>query len=447
MPECRREGKNGARQDRRVTGANARRGAGHSGRLAGAHRACNPRTLSHLAAVTIQRDCRSRLLTLDALHKAMVEREGRLRMALEAAEMVTWAWDLRTNIIQYSDNISTLVAGTTIAPYCTVEGVLQTIHPEDRDGLAAALGRAMREGTPFACEYRALMQDGAYHWILGKGRIVLVEDGRPVKVLGVSQDITVRKRLEQELQMRTQQLAELAAKLTIVEHQERQRCADLLHEDLQQILAGARMLVDGVRHGAGDQRAAVRKLDQALKQAQDVARSVTRMLFPPLSLQKDLPLALRWLAIDMGERHRLEVAVRSTTNFPAIPEPVAVLVFTAARELLLNIVKHSGTLQCRLHLRLRRDALELEVQDAGRGSERRVFGEVRADPGFGHFSIRERAELLGGRFDVASAPGRGMRVLLSVPCRIDARTPPRRSGGRRAAKQPATASRKVRAPG
>ena len=333
-------------------------------------------------------------------------------MALEAADMVTWELDLRTNTLQYSDNLPTIVAGTKVEPYCSVAGVMEQIHPDDRQALAKALQLAAKKGTPFVCEYRALMQDGAYHWILGKGKTVLWERGKPVRVLGVSQEITIRKRLQQELEQRTRQLAALAAKLTVTEHRERERFAEVLHEDLQQILVGARMLLDSIRQG---NRSLIRRLDQALVQAQEVARSVTRSLFPPLSIMKDLPLALGWLVNDARQRYRLAVTLRCPPALPPLPEPVAVLVFTAARELLLNIVKHAGVHRCSLRLRHTGAAVDLEVRDAGKGSHARALGHAHAGPGFGLFSIRERAELLGGSLTVNSAADQGMRVLLHLP--------------------------------
>lgn len=355
---------------------------------------------------------KTRLLTHTSLPDAAAVREARLRMALEAAEMVTWELDLRTNTLQYSDNLPTIVAGTKVEPYCSVAGVMQQIHPDDRQALAKALRLAARKGTPFACEYRALMQDGAYHWILGKGKTVLWERGKPVRVLGVSQEITARKRMQQELEQRTRQLAELAARLTVTEHQERKRCADLLHEDLQQILVGARLLLESMRNG---DRSSIPRLDEALEQAQTVARSVTRILFPPLSIEKDLPLAMRWLVNDVRERYHLTVTLRCPPAIPPLPQSVAVLMFTAARELLLNIVKHAGVFRCSLRLRHTRAAVDLEIRDEGKGSNARAFGHARAGARFGLFSIRERAELLGGNLTVESATGQGMRVLLHLP--------------------------------
>jgi PAS domain S-box-containing protein len=127
------------------------------------------------------------------------EQQIRLGMALEAAEMVTWEWDIPTRSIRYADNIQNIVRGAAVEPYCSLDGLMPQIHPEDREGLAQALDQTSKLGTPFECEYRVHMLDGAYRWILGKGKRVVVEDGKPVRVLGLSMDITESKQKEETL--------------------------------------------------------------------------------------------------------------------------------------------------------------------------------------------------------------------------------------------------------
>ena len=137
----------------------------------------------------------------------------RLSMALEAAGMVTWEWDISTRSIRYSDNLQAIVRGTAVEPYCSLEALMPEIHPDDREGLAKALDQASKEGTPFECEYRVHMLDGTYRWILGKGKRVVVEGGKPVRVLGLSTDITERKHAEETLKKAFDEIKELKEQL------------------------------------------------------------------------------------------------------------------------------------------------------------------------------------------------------------------------------------------
>jgi PAS domain S-box-containing protein len=136
---------------------------------------------------------------LDITHRKQLEaeaaaRELRLGMALEAAGMVTWEWDIATRSVRYSEELRSLARGPAVERYCSLDTLLPEIHPDDRARLTTALAQTTTEGQPFACEYRVHMLDGTYRWILGQGKCVEVEGGRPIRVLGVSMDITERNR-------------------------------------------------------------------------------------------------------------------------------------------------------------------------------------------------------------------------------------------------------------
>jgi PAS domain S-box-containing protein len=130
--------------------------------------------------------------------------QARLQMTLEATDLVTWEWDLPSGEIRYSDNVPKIARGAGTAPYSRLESLMQQVHPEDRGRLAAALERTQTAGCPFQCEYRVQMLDGAWRWILGQGKTVVMAAGKPVLVLGLSQDITERKATESDLRQREQ---------------------------------------------------------------------------------------------------------------------------------------------------------------------------------------------------------------------------------------------------
>lgn len=340
----------------------------------------------------------------------------RLRMALDAAGMVTWDWDVGAHTIRYSDNVPALARGTDVKPYCTTDGLIALVHPDDRDRIRAAIHRAVTMQEPYDCEYRVRMLDGRYHWIHGKGKRVIVRGGALVRVLGVSQDITARKQAEQELERRTRQLAELASALSMAEHRERRRLADLIHDGMQQLLVGARMQVQKLLAGErGTWRNQLDGLDKTLGETLDLARSMMSNLAPPVLLHRDPVSAFVWLASIMRTRHGLSVALRTDRRLPRMPEPLLLFVFTSARELLINVAKHAGARRAALSLRRSSGNLLLEVRDRGKGFDPAALPPPGGDGGFGLFSIRERAELLGGTLSVGSVPKRGTRVLLSLP--------------------------------
>lgn len=95
-------------------------------------------------------------------------------------------------------------------------------------------------------------------------------------------------------------------------------------------------------------------------------------------------------------------------SLPALPAAVEVAVYRIAQEALTNVARHSQAQNCTLRLELG-DELRLEIHDDGSG----LLPDC--NPGVGLRSMRERAEELGGRCEIDSAPGRGMRVTAYLP--------------------------------
>lgn len=141
-------------------------------------------------------------------HKKACER---LAFALDAARMVTWEYDPATDRITYSNNAASVARGDNLKPYSSSAGLLEQVHPEDRDRLARALQQITQRNEPFEQEYRLRMQDGRYYWILAKGRRICDATGRMTRLVGVSIDHNDRKRAELAVQLQRDLAVELSA--------------------------------------------------------------------------------------------------------------------------------------------------------------------------------------------------------------------------------------------
>jgi PAS domain S-box-containing protein len=127
--------------------------------------------------------------------EALRQSEERLLLALDAANMTAWEWDVATGRVVRSGNALGLP---------TSAGVLgpdaqRFVHPEDRPGLRAAVVQALEGNGVLDEEYRVVGADGAVRWIASKGRATRDAAGRAVRLNGVSMDVTGRKRTEQVL--------------------------------------------------------------------------------------------------------------------------------------------------------------------------------------------------------------------------------------------------------
>jgi PAS domain S-box-containing protein len=139
--------------------------------------------------------------------RALAESEARLAIATNAAELGVWDWDLVTNEMTYSERAKAIY-GLAPDEVVTFHRIRDATHPDDLPTTSAqrirATDPAVRDRTPY--EYRILLPDGGTRWVLAFGDAVF---GRPpgeeraVRYVGIIQDITERKELEEKLRRLT----------------------------------------------------------------------------------------------------------------------------------------------------------------------------------------------------------------------------------------------------
>ncbi len=306
------------------------------------------------------------------------------------------------------------------------------LHPEDAPAYVNSFVSSLKEHRPFSAEARVRRADGRWRWIESHAEPRLSMEEEFLGFVGITQDITERKQAEQELrdlnatleskvarrtaelQHRAVQLQKLALELTQAEERERRRIALILHEDLQQQIAGAKFHLNLVRNRAREdrQRTDVDTVDVMLKEAIEKSRNLSRDLSPTVLHMNDLAEALQWLVNRVQAQQALTVHLDVRGEMALPSEASAIFLFRAAQEMLFNVVQHAGVRDASVRVRRRGRYVSLCIADQGRGFDPQ---ELKETSGMGLFSIRERAELLGGHLKVKSAKGKGSRFSIVVP--------------------------------
>ncbi len=122
------------------------------------------------------------------------QNEERLTLALNAAQMGTWDWQINDDTLVWTEDTKHIFGLTD--PDNALESFFQIVHPDDLPAVKLAIERAVREGAPYEVEFR-LLRNGDVRWILSKGNVLYDDSGRPSRMLGISVDLTERKRSEQ----------------------------------------------------------------------------------------------------------------------------------------------------------------------------------------------------------------------------------------------------------
>ena len=130
--------------------------------------------------------------------QALRESEARLRVALEAAATIAFVWDARTDsVIRYFSKDPALPANTD-RPEPVAE-VRRRVHPEDRDAFDRGVLECLERGNEYRNLYRVVRDDGSLVWLEEWGTLERDADGRPIRLTGISIDVTARRRAEEEV--------------------------------------------------------------------------------------------------------------------------------------------------------------------------------------------------------------------------------------------------------
>ncbi|WP_426140999.1 PAS domain-containing protein [Pseudomonas sp. DWP3-1-2] len=176
--------------------------------------------------VTERRNAQERLRVSEALARQNVER---VQLALAAGAIIgTWHWDLLNDRFTIDEAFARAFG---LDPVLELEGlsleqVIMSVHPEDKDGLKAAIDDALNKGGAYAHQYRVRRADGLYYWIEANGRVDRTEDGTPLSLPGVLIDVESRRSVEAERDRATAALRNLNETLE-------QRVADRTFELMQ----------------------------------------------------------------------------------------------------------------------------------------------------------------------------------------------------------------------
>jgi len=235
------------------------------------------------------------------------------------------------------------------------------------------------------------------------------------------------KEMNRRLQSRADQLRRLTVALTEAEERERGRIAQLLHDDLQQVLVGAKLHLGLARRHVDDPSAtqtACGQIEQMLDRAIEQARTLSHSLQPPPLELGDLGEALAWVEQTAPDRHGLDVTVRLAGDL-RVERPVTAFACQAVGELLCNTAKHAGVSEAAITAAAADGWVEITVADEGIGCSRDRVDPDSAGGRFGLFSLRERAAAMGGRVQIDTRPGQGCRVTLRLPVKpVKTRRPP-----------------------
>jgi PAS domain S-box-containing protein len=335
----------------------------------------------------------------------------RLRLAMEASASVGWDFDVKSGREVRFGDLRTIFGISSDTYVTTGEDFIRHVHPDDRRRVSEAVADARKNQKLYAAEFRVVLPDGTVRWLGSRGKFYYARNGNPERMLGVSLDITERKRAEEALSCMNRRVIE-------AEERERNRIARDLHEDVGQRLALLAIAIEQLKNDFPHQ--AVELLDgldavwrKALEILTDVKASAHELYSPRLEYL-GIAAVMKTFCEEFGERKRVEIDFRSHGFADFVLPDVSICLFRVLQEALRNGVMHSGVQKFSVQLWGESDEIHLRVSDSGVGFDLRA---ARTGRELGLIRIEQRVRLVEGTFSIDSQPEKGTTVQVSVPLR------------------------------
>ena len=349
---------------------------------------------------------RARKRTAEAVLR---ESEKRFRVMADTTPSLVWMCDPHGKITYLNDRRIAFTGRGPDAGYG--DTWIDYVRPDDQKNVLDTMSQALKDRQPFSMEYCLRRSDGVYRWMFDVASPRVNGDGSFAGFIGSAIDITDQKRAQEALEKVSSQLIEAQEK-------ERSRIARDLHDDICQRLALLSMeLEQANRNGAPP--ATKRRLEEIRERCSEITRDVQSLSHQLHSSRLEylgIVAAIKGFSKELVTKHEIQIEVKDENVPSNLRADISLCLFRVAQEALHNALKYSGTSQLAVELIGTANEVRLVVKDAGAGFD---VEEAKRDHGLGLVSMQERVHMVHGRLSVESAPGKGTRVVATVPVAED----------------------------
>jgi PAS domain S-box-containing protein len=292
-------------------------------------------------------------------------------------------------------------------------------EPESaREGYRTTFSKGTVRDYPLAIRHTS----GMITDVLYNATVYRNEVGEIQGIFAAARDITERKRAEEALKESETRLRALSSQLLTAQETERKRIAMELHDGIGQMLTAIKFKVENIlqEKGKGEAATTRKSLESIVPMVRETVEEVRRMqmdLHPSTLDDLGILATLGWFCREYQKIYshiRIEKEIGLQENEVSIP--LRAVIYRMTQEALNNIAKHSKADLIRLSLKKKESTIEWIVKDNGMGFNlEEILSSDRTRRGLGLNSMRERAQLSGGTFEIETAPGAGTVIRANWP--------------------------------
>jgi PAS domain S-box-containing protein len=335
--------------------------------------------------------------------------ERRLAEAQNIAHLGNWEWHLRTGALTWSNEVYRIYGMDPGEFSVNFDTFINFVHPDDRDSVQTIIDNIIKDRRSHSIDYRIVLKDSSIRYIRGHAEIVCDQEDNPIRVVGVAQDVTDLKRIEEELRALSRRLVE-------VQENERRAIARELHDEIGQSLTALKMLLAQVsRQPSGK---SVDVLGEANNVVTDLMRQVREMslnLRPSMLDDLGLLPTLLWHFEKFTTQTGIKIKFEHSGLQGRLPPEINTSAYRVIQEALTNVARYAEVQEAEVTVHKQNSSLFIRIEDKGCGFS---LPELNANRSTGISGMRERVSLLHGKLTIEATPGRGTRVIVELPIQM-----------------------------
>ena len=343
-----------------------------------------------------------------------------LAAAQERAKMGSWELDLATQTGCWSHGMFRLFGRDIALGPPSFPELLELVHPDDRQSMLDSQRQTLEDGQDGTGEFRFNRLHGAPRHFGYSIHCLRDERGQTVRLAGTLQDITERKKTEDDLAQSRDRLEVLSRQLISAQESERRQLARELHDEIGQALTGIKLNLKTLQLPALKLKSqtlvqdTINVVDQTLQQV----RSLALDLRPPMLDDIGLVAALRWCLNRQSQRAGFTPHFVADSSVSGASSEINTAIFRVTQESLTNIARHANARNVHVEIRQHNDALKLLVTDDGIGFDvAAARDQANRGASIGLLGMAERVHIVGGQFEIESSPSGGTTINARFPIR------------------------------
>ena len=292
--------------------------------------------------------------------------------------------------------------------------LLRLIYPDDLPAVETSFLQ-MIKGNEHRWRkiFRMVRKDGSVVWVNSNAMVIRNKNENATRIVGIVHDVTEVRKLQHELiEQGVQHQKQLAQTIIAAQEKERMEIGKELHDNVNQLLATAKIMIDTARNIPDLHDVCLSKSQEAIIDAIQELRNLAHAMMPPSFEHTDFESILADFAykINLTNTICLQINLSDKGSLAEVPNGHKLAFYRIIQEQMNNILKYARAKNVVINIKPENGFFTLTIKDDGIG-----FYAQKTAKGIGLKNIESRCKLLGGTMDLTTAPGHGCEIKISLP--------------------------------